>query len=299
MKEKMEAKDNAKMLLYETKRTLGGVFGTFLYAAGVNLFVVPAGLYTGGVMGICQVIRTLLTEYLHINFGTLDIAGIIYYLINIPIFILAFTKLGRKFFVKTLISVTSMSAFLAVIPAVKIVDDVMAACVVGGIVSGAGVGILLRMGSSGGGMDVVGVLLTRWKKDFSVGKINLLVNLVLYSTCLFLFDVEIVIYSIIYAAVYSLAIDKVHIQNINVEVNVITKLNTTALEKEVFQELGRGITKWTTLGAYTYEQSHILYIMLSKYEVNQLKAIIHKYDPNAFIVVNEGVSVDGNYLKKL
>ena len=299
MKEKREAKDNAKVLLYETKRTLGGVFGTFLYAVGVNLFVVPAGLYTGGVMGICQVIRTLLTECLHINFGTLDIAGIIYYLINIPIFVLAFTRMGRKFFVKTLISVTAMSAFLAVIPAVKIVDDMMAACVVGGIVSGAGVGILLRMGSSGGGMDVVGVLLTRWKKDFSVGKINLLVNLVLYGTCLFLFDVEIVIYSIIYAAVYSLAIDKVHIQNINVEVNVITKLNTTALEKEVFQELGRGITKWTTLGAYTYEQSHILYIMLSKYEVNQLKAIIHKYDPNAFIVVNEGVSVDGNYLKKL
>ena len=285
--------------LHETKRTLGGVFGAFLYAAGVNLFVVPAGLYTGGVMGICQVIRTLLTDYLHISFGNMDIAGIIYYLINIPIFILAYTRMGRKFFVKTLITVTAMSAFCAVIPTVEIVEDVMAACVVGGIVSGAGVGIILRMGSSGGGMDVVGVLLTMWKKNFSVGKINLIVNLVLYGTCLFLFDVEIVIYSLIYAAVYSVAIDKVHVQNINVEVNIITKMNTTAMEKEVFDQLGRGITKWTTLGAYTYEQSHILYIMLSKYEVNQLKAIVHKYDPNAFIVVNEGVSVDGNYLKKL
>ena len=285
--------------LHETKRTLGGAFGAFLYAAGVNLFVVPAGLYTGGVMGICQVIRTLLIDYLHISFGTMDIAGIIYYLINIPIFVLAYTRLGRKFFVKTLITVTVMSAFCAVIPTVMIVEDTMAACVVGGIVSGAGVGIILRMGSSGGGMDVVGVLLTMWKKNFSVGKINLLVNLVLYGTCLFLFDVEIVIYSLIYAAVYSVAIDKVHVQNINVEVNIISKMNTTALEKEVFDQLGRGITKWTTLGAYTYEQSHILYIMLSKYEVNQLKAIVHKYDPNAFIVVNEGVSVDGNFLQKL
>lgn len=286
-------------LLYESKRTLGSIFGAFLYAAGINLFVVPASLYTGGVMGICQVIRTLLVEYLQMDFSNLDIAGIIYYVINIPIFILAFTRMGKRFFLKTLITVSAITLFLSVIPAVAIVEDVMAACVVGGIVSGAGVGIILRMGSSGGGMDVVGVLLTRWKRDFSVGKINLLVNLVLYGSCLFLFDVEIVVYSIIYAAVYSVAMDKVHIQNINVEVNVITKADTTVLERKVFEELGRGITKWTTLGAYTYERSHILYIMLSKYEVNRLKALIHQYDPNAFIVVNEGVSVDGNYLKKL
>ena len=283
------------VLVYEGKRSLISIFGAFLYAAGINLFVVPAGLYTGGVMGVCQVIRTILAEFFHMDFGNLDIAGIIYYIINVPIFIIAFTRLGRKFFAKTLITVTAITVFMSVIPPVVIVEDV----IVGGIVSGAGVGILLRMGSSGGGMDVVGVLLTKWKRDFSVGKVNLLVNLVLYGTCLFLFDVEVVVYSIIYAAVYSVAMDKMHTQNINVEVNVITKADTTALEKEVFQELGRGITKWSALGAYTYDRSHVLYIMLSKYEVNQLKTIIHKYDPNAFIVVNEGVSVDGNYLKKL
>lgn len=288
-----------ELYLYEGKRTLGGIFGAFLYAAGVNLFMVPAGLYTGGIMGICQVIRTLMVENLHMNFGSIDIAGIIYYVINIPIFVLAYLKMGKKFFVKTLVTVTATTVFFSVIPPIVIVEDVMAACMVGGIVSGIGIGIILRMGSSGGGMDVVGVLLTKWKRDFSVGKINLLVNLVLYAACLFLFDVEIVVYSIIYAAVHAVAIDKVHIQNINVEVNIISKVDTTVLEKEVFEELGRGITKWSALGAYTYEQSHILYIMLSKYEVNRLKTIIHKHDPNAFIVVNEGVSVDGNYLKKL
>lgn len=286
-------------LLYEAKRTAGSILGAFLYAAGINLFVVPASLYTGGVLGICQVIRTLLAEYLHLTFSNIDIAGIIYYMVNIPIFILAFTRMGKRFFAKTVVTVTAMSVFLSLIAPVQIVEDVMAACVVGGLISGAGVGIILRMGSSGGGMDVVGVLLTRWKRDFSVGKVNLIVNLVLYGSCLFLFDVEIVVYSVIYAAAYSMAMDKVHIQNINVEVNVITKADTVLLEKEVFEELGRGITKWAAMGAYTCEQSHILYIMLSKYEVNRLKTIIHKYDPNAFIVVNEGVSVDGNYLKKL
>ena len=284
---------------YEGKRTLGSVFGAFLYAAGINFFVVPSGLYTGGVMGICQVIRTVLADFLGLRFDTFDIAGIIYYAINLPIFIMAFRKIGRRFFAKTVITVTAVTVFLSVLPVHVIVADRMAACVVGGISAGAGSGIMLRMGSSGGGMDVVGVLLTKWKQDFSVGRVNLFVNLGLYAACLFLFDVEIVVYSVIYAAVYAVAMDKVHTQNINVEVTIITKADTTALEREVFEELGRGITKWSALGAYTYEHSHVLYIMLSKYELHRLRAIIYKHDPGAFVVLNEGVTVSGHYLKKL
>ena len=281
-------------------RLSGTVLGSLLYAVGINLFVVPAGLYTGGLMGICQVIRTVLVDYVGIRFGTLDIAGIIYYVLNIPIFFMAYRNMGKRFFFRTLLGVTVMTAGMSLCPAIPIVaEDTLASAIVGGIISGAGVGILLRMGASGGGMDVIGVLMIKRSKNFSVGKINLLVNAVLYGSCFFLFSIQTVVYSIIFAAVYGVAIDRVHTQNINVEVNIITKANTTALEKEVFEEMGRGITKWTSMGAYTYEQSHILYIMLSKYEVNQLKAIVHKYDPDAFIVVNEGVSVDGNFLKKL
>lgn len=286
-----------KVFMEEGKRSLIGILGAFLYAMGVNLFVVPSGLYNGGLMGICQVIRTLLAELFHLNFGSFDIAGIIYYIMNVPIF--AFRQIGRKFFAKTLITVTASTVFMSFIPVGAVVEDVMASSVVGGIISGAGVGIMLRMGASGGGMDVVGVLLTKWKRDFSVGKVSLVVNMALYGTCLFLFDVDVVLYSVIYAAVYSVAMDRMHTQNINVEVNVVTKADTTTLEKEVFNAMGRGITKWSALGAYTYDRSHVLYILLSKYEVNQLKSIIHKHDPNAFIVVNEGVTVDGNYLKKL
>lgn len=290
---------NKEVAKYEGKRALGSIVGAFLYAAGINFFVVPSGLYTGGVMGICQVIRTVLADFFGLQFDTFDIAGAIYYMINVPIFFIAFRRMGKKFFAKTVITVTAITAFLSFIPIHVFVEDRMAACVVGGIIAGAGSGIMLRMGSSGGGMDVVGVLLTKWKQDFSVGKVNLFVNFALYVTCLFLFDVQIVVYSIIYAAVYAVAMDKVHTQNINVEVTVITKADTSALEKEIFDELNRGITKWSALGAYTYERSHILYIMLSKYEVHRLRALIYKHDPEAFMVLNEGVSVAGHYLKKL
>ena len=87
------------------------------------------------------------------------------------------------------------------------------------------------MGSSDGGTDVLGILLIRWKKDFSVGKVNLIVNIALYSVCLFLFDVQTVIYSLIYASVSAFAVDKVHSQNISVEVNIITKNACAEMEQ--------------------------------------------------------------------
>lgn len=299
MENNLQKKIENKKLLFEAERTLGCIFGALLYAVGVNLFLVPVGLYTGGLMGICQVIRTILVDYLNLPVGNIDIAGIIYYIINIPIFLVAMKKMGKRFLAKTLATVTAMTVFMSVIPAELIIEDMMASSVVGGIISGVGIGITLRMASSGGGMDIVGVLLVRWRKDFSVGKVNLLVNMLLYGACLFMFDIEIVIYSVIYAAVYSIAMDKVHVQNINVAVNIITKVDTKAMEREIFEELGRGVTRWQAVGAYTEEKEEMLYIMLSKYEINRLKAIVHKYDTKAFIVQHEGVRIDGNYLKKL
>lgn len=288
-----------KIFMDEGKKVMMCVAAAALYAVGMNLFIVPTELYSGGAMGISQVIRTLLTRYLHLDFNGFDIAGVIYYIINIPIFILAFARLGRKFFVKTLVTVTSMTVFLSLIPVTVIVNDAMASCMVGGIISGGGIGIALRMGSSSGGMDVVGLLLARWKKDFSVGKVSLMVNLILYCICFSLFDVEIVVYSIIYAAVYSVAMDKFHTQNITVEAKIITKADTAALEKAILDEIYRGVTKWATMGAFTHEQSHLLYVTLSKYEVGRLRNVVRKFDPNAFIVISEGVSVDGNFLRKL
>ncbi len=291
-----------KALFGEAKKLTAAVAGMFVMALGVNLFIVPANLYNGGVLGFCQLFRTILANYLHIDFGSIDIAGIIYYIVNIPLFWLAYAKISKRFFWKTLICVTAMSAFLSLIPipaAPLMKDDLLASCIIGGIISGAGIGIALKMGGSGGGMDIIGMFMTKLKGDFSVGRVGLFVNIVLYVICLFLFDVSTVIYSLIYASISAFAMDKVHVQNIIVEVHIITKIKSREMEEEIFQKLGRGITSWQSCGAYTQEQSEMLYILLSKYEVGQLKHIVHKHDPAAFIVVKEGAHVDGNYLKKL
>lgn len=283
----------------EGERIIGCILGSILYAAGINLFLVPAGLYTGGLMGFCQVFRTLLVDYLGLPLQNMDIAGIIYYICNIPIFLVAFPRLEKRFFIRTLFSVTVTTAALSLIPSIPLIGDTLTASLVGAVVSGTGTGILLRMSSSAGGMDALGMAMAKQNRNLSVGRVNLIVNVVLYAVCLFLFDIETVIYSLLYAAIYSFVMDKVHIQNITVEVKIITKVDPTAMEQEIFTLLSRGVTEMPSIGAYTHEQSHLLYVLLSKYEIAQLRSIVHKYDPHAFMVLCEGIRVDGNYMKKL
>ena len=134
--------------LMEAKKEKGISLGLDWYIKGQNAEELnnlsgAAQLYGNGLKAV--------EPYLHMDFGTVDIAGIIYYIVNVPIFIVAYRKLGKRFFVKTVITVTASTLILSLIPPLTIVEDVMASCMVGGIVSGAGVGMILRMGSSGGG----------------------------------------------------------------------------------------------------------------------------------------------------
>ena len=283
---------------FRIDRLLFCIAGGILYAVGVNMFIVPFGLYSGGIVGIAQLVRTLLADYIHLDFGSKDVAGIIFYALNVPILIYAFPRLEKMFFIRTFVAVTALTLAMSFIPTAMVVEDCLASTIVGAFISGAGIGLVLRNSGSTGGMDVIGMLLSKAHGNLSVGRVNLAVNLAIYAVCLFLFDVQIVVYSVIFAVIHAFAIDRFHIQNINVEVKIITKIDPSLLEQDVFTRMGRGVTELPSMGAYTREDEHILYILISKYEVHQLRQIVRAYDKHAFIIVNEGVSVEGNYLKK-
>lgn len=290
----------SRFVLEESKRLAASVAGAFLYALGVNMFVVPSGLYSGGLMGLCQIVRTLLVDYAHIDTGGLDIAGILYYALNVPILIIAWFSIDRKFIVRTLINISFMTVFLSLIPIENLLGgDNITSCLVGGVIAGIGTGLTLWAGSCGGGMDVVSVMIIQKKSNFSIGRISLYVNVVLYLCCLILFDVQTAIYSIVYSVLYSFALDKLHLQNINVEVIIITKQQTKTLGDAIINELRRGVTKIQAEGEFTGEPESMLYVVISKFEIHQLKAIVKKHDPHAFVTIKEHADVYGNYLKKL
>ena len=275
------------------------ILGSVMFAFGLNVFITPLSLYNGGFMGISQLIRTLIVQVFHFSFGQTDIAGIIYFLINIPLFYMAWSKMGNEFFGRSVITIIVQTAALTFlpVPASPVIDDYLTACVIGGIIAGTGSGMILRGGSSGGGQDILGIYFTKKFPGFSVGKVSIIINFFVYGICLLMFNIEIVIYSLIYGVVYSIACDRVHIQNINMSVMIFTK--KLGISRAIIEQTGRGVTNWDGAGAYTNETSYILFVVISKYEVSQLKRIVRSIDPNAFMIFTEGCSVSGNFEKRL
>lgn len=277
------------------------ILGTVLFSAGVNLFIVPAGLYNGGFVGIGQIIRTILVDILGLPFHSFDIAGLIYYLCNIPLFFLAYRSISKRFFLNTLICVTFQTIFLTIIPSPSepIVTETITACLIGGLLAGAGTGITLKYGASGGGQDILGVYFASRKPNFSVGKMGLIINICVYAVCAILFDITVVIYSVIYTSILSMVTDRFHEQNIASKVEIFTKSNPEIIQNYLKNELHRGCTVWNAIGGYTNEPTNVVITVLSQYEYGILQDALKEIDPHAFIVHISGVDVVGDYAKHL
>lgn len=282
-------------------RLVACVVGELIAAAALNIFIVPLNLYTGGLLGFCQVVRTLMQTYLHISFGAYDVAGIFYFVLNIPILLLAYKTLGRPLVLKTLVCTTSYSLFYSIIPipTTPIVNDYLTACLLGGILVGVGSGIVLTCGGSGGGLDIVGLCLSKRGSSFTVGKFSLGFNAVLYTSCLLLFSPEVAIYSVIYNFFTAMVLDRVHQQNVSVQALIFTREDEDALARFIIEKLGRGVTFWNGVGAYTGENIHVLCVCLSKYEIEELIHTVHTIDPHAFVTAQEGTRIYGNFPRRL
>lgn len=300
--EKLAANDSGmKAAKKEGMKLPGVILGALVYAAGMNLFLRPLSLYSGGLMGFAQLFQELFARA-GITFGGFNISGLLYYLMNIPAILLALRKMRRRFIIKTIVAVTAVSAFLSFlpIPASPLLDDRITLTIIAGLICGAGTGIMLLMGASDGGTTLIGMLIISLKGKSSVGQISLSVNIVLYAIMLFLFDVPTVIYSLIFVVFSSIATDKIHTQNINSQVTVITKLqDTKPMEVEVMSRLYRGMTEIDASGTFTGEPVKMFVIFVSKYEVSRLRGIIQSHDPQAFIVETQNVRIDGHFIRKV
>lgn len=274
--------------------------GSLMFAIAVNCIVTPLGLYNGGFMGISQLIRTFLVDYLNINIlSGIDLSGIIFFIVNIPLFYLGYKIMGVEFVIKSIIVVGIQSLLLTIVPIYQtpIIEDYLTACVIGGILGGAGVGVVLKNGCTGGGNDILGVICAKLYPGFSVGKVNILMNAVIYVICFVLFDMEVVIYSLIYTTIQALAIDRTYTQTISSTAMIFSKKEGLACV--IMEEMNRGVTYWDGAGAYTNETTHVLITVISKYEVTQLKKVVREADEQAFIVLTDGNSVIGNFEKRL
>ena len=277
------------------------VFGAFIYAVGINLFVVPLGLITSGAVGLCQLIRSLIMKMMGIESMTFDIAGILLYIFNIPMFFIAYRYMGKIFFRNTLICATAYTVFMSIIPmpAAPVVDDVRTSCLIGGLIAGVGTGLALTRGCCCGGLDVLGRFRVKKGVKITIGRFTLMFNICLFLLCWVMYDVPTMIYSVLNTIFNAMAIDRAHRQSVTVQVLIFTKEDRPELGRFIMDNLHRGITRWEGKGVYTGEATHILCVCMNKYEIDDPREALTQIDCKAFFSVQEGVHVSRNFERRL
>ncbi len=285
---------------WSVKEFFLGSLGAIICALSINLFIVPNHLFSGGVIGLAQLLRNFVLFVTKIE-TDVDIAGIINFCINVPLFIYAYTKLSKTFMRRTIVTMCLFSLSLTLIPIPKelIIDDLLTSILIGGIMTGLGAGLVLRSCACLGGTDIIGLAVTKQNKAASVGTIAIIINLVIFSISGILYGLSVMIYSIIYMVFENIMLDRMHHQNIGCTAMIFTKHKPQRIIDFVDQELGRDCTTWNAHGEGTDTDTFITYVVLSKYELSRLEKSLPQLDKRAFMVKDNGINVYGKFPKNL
>lgn len=268
------------------------IIGAFLNAFAMNCFLIPANIYSSGFAGLAQLFANIITDFTPFTATT----GILLAILNIPVIILAWKKVGRTFTYFSFLSVGIMTFFLEVLPVDPIFsDDILLNAVFGGLIAAVGIGMTLKFGGSTGGLDIIALVLSR-SKGKPVGTYFLLFNAIIVITAGQLYGMEKALYTLINLYVTTRVIDSVHTSHVKLTAMIITTKGEE-LSKQIHSKLVRGITKMDARGAFTNQDKDVLMIVLSRYELYDLERIIKKVDPKAFTNVVQTVDVLGEFRK--
>lgn len=270
------------------KRVLFIILGAVLMGVGIEEFLVPNRILDGGIVGISIILSHLTGWRL----------GLFIFILNIPFFFVGYKQIGKTFALSTLLGITVLSlttSFLHEVPVFT--EDLLLATVFGGIVLGAGVGIVIRYGGSLDGTEILAILANR-KLPFSVGEVIMFFNIFIFGTAGFVFGWDRAMYSIM---TYFIAFKTIDI--------VITGLDESKaawiisdehkeIGEAILARLGRGVTYLTGEGAYTGDNKKVIFCVITRLEEAKLKSIVEELDESAFLAVGNIAEVRGGRFKK-
>lgn len=280
------------MFFMEAKRILVVILGSFLIAVSLNFFLIDANVYASGFSGAAQLLSSVFQDFLHINVTT----GVLLFLLNIPVLILGWFKVGKGFTIYSILSVIFSTLFLEVLPIISFSDDIMLNAVAGGVAGGTGVGLSLKYGASTGGMDIVAMILSRLN-DKPIGIYFLILNAVVIFSAGILYEPENALYTMFALYVTTLVIDAIHTSNQKVTALIVTH-KAEELQEAIHSEMIRGITIIPVQGAYSREEKNMLYLVLTRYELYDLELIVNEVDPKAFTNVIQTSGIFGFFRKE-
>jgi uncharacterized membrane-anchored protein YitT (DUF2179 family) len=279
------------MLKGEVIKIIVVLVGALLNAIGLNLFLIPANVYSSGFTGLSQLFSSILEEYTPFYIST----GILLLLLNIPVAILGWLKVGRTFTLYSFLSVAATTVFLEIIPLQSLSNDILLNAVFGGVILAVGVGITLKYGASTGGLDIIAMVLSRMK-DKPVGTYIFMLNSVIIFTAGLLYGWEKALYTLVALYATTRVIDVIHTRHVKLTAMVVTK-KADALKKAIHSKLVRGITMIPAKGAFTNESKDMMIIVITRYELYDLEKIIKEVDPNAFTNIIQTTGIFGFFRK--
>ncbi|MFD2922893.1 YitT family protein [Halobacillus naozhouensis] len=248
-----------------------------------NMFLLPHEVLTGGVTGLAMVFGLLSP----IN------AGIWLVILNIPILIIGWMKVGKEFIWNSIFSVFTTSISMQYIPVMKITDDALLSAVFGGVIAGISIGFIIRFYGSTGGFDVIGLVLTQ-KRDIPLGGLIFGLNSIVVFVSGFIFAWDLALYTMASIYITGIVIDRVHTRHIKLNLMVVTNRGQE-VKDELLGNLIRGVTVMDGQGGYSNTERKVLYTVISRYELAIVKSLISSVDPKAFVSVSETVEVVGNF----
>lgn len=281
--------------MFKFKDILAIIFGAGIFSFGIYFLVIPFHFYEGGATGI-----TLITYYLFkIPVSIMNL------LINIPLFVLAWKLLGKKSLYLSLLGTFSVSAWMAIFEAMPLSHryhhfifdafkgDILLACIASGVVLGLGLGIIFNAGGTTGGTDILARIFNKYT-SLSMGKLMLIVDAIVLTTVVVVFqDVRTAMYTLFFILIDTLVIDLIGEGGFAGKGFLIVTSKPEEIAKKVSDDLGRGITFIRGMGYYSRKDLDIVYCVVSRNEMKQMKDIINRIDPFAFITISEAHEILG------
>lgn len=264
--------------------------GVAVSVCGLNLFLVPNNIAAGGVSGIATILHYLF----NVNLG-LTIA-----VLNIPLFIFGVKKMGKTFAIRTAYCLALYSALAAVIPAdTPPTKDIILGCLYGGVLMGAGLGLVIKVGGSTGGSDMAGVILNAHFKTMSISTFVLIIDFLVIGIAAFVFRGEGEGYALALYAIASLYISTKLMDFISVGLSAakafyIISDRNDEIARLILEKMDRGVTALSAKGAYTGKEKSVLMCVIQwRTEGARLKSLVKEVDPHAFVIVGDVKEVLG------
>jgi uncharacterized membrane-anchored protein YitT (DUF2179 family) len=263
------------------------ILGALLQAVSMRLFLIPGLMVSGGISGAAQIIQ----------FFTGWPIGVMVILGNLPLFILGWRYLGgTRFALRTTASVVLFSLFtdllVYILPSEGITSDIVLQALYGGVVLGAGLGLVYRGRGTSGGSDILGRILSH-KRGVSISQAYLITDGLVVLASGFAFGWERALYGLLVIYVSGLVAELVSEGNNILRTAFIVTTQPDAVSSRICKILERGVTILPGTGAYTDQSRPVLFCVLTRAEINILKTIVHEADPAAFMVVGQATEALG------